>query len=166
MSECLTYSVKALANWILDYADKRQVRVSNMALNKLVFFAYEHALRNGGRKLTAARIEAWEHGPVYREIYSAFKNFGASPITERATKYNTRTNLVEKVAANLAPEDEKLIIQAIDSLIHLPAHVLRELSHDSGGAWAQIWNHEESVIPGMEITDEIILNSSPTVSIH
>lgn len=166
MSERPTYSVRALANWILDYAEKRQVQVSNMALNKLVYFAYEHALRNDNRKLTSAKIEAWEHGPVYREVYSSFKKFGAAPISERATRYNARTNLVEKVEAELAPEDEKLITEAIDALIHLPAHILRELSHDSGGAWAQVWDNNGTVIPGMEITDEIILNSSPTVSIH
>lgn len=166
MSGRPTYSVKAIANWVLDYADKRQVQLSNMALNKLVYFAYEHALRTHGRKLTSAKIEAWEHGPVYREIYSSFKKFGAGPIHDRATRYNTRTNIVEKVEAEVASEDQKLIIEAIDALIRLPAHVLRELSHDSGGAWAQVWGHEGSVIPGMEITDEIILNSSPTVSIH
>jgi uncharacterized phage-associated protein len=166
VSEERTYSVKALANWILDFAERRNARVSNMALNKLVFFAYEHALRNAGRKLASAKIEAWEHGPVYREVYNSFKKFGAEPITDRATRYNTRTNLVEKVAVDIALQDEKLIIEAIESLMHLPAHVLRELSHDSGGAWAQVWNHAGQVIPGMEITDEIILKSSPTVSIH
>ena len=165
MSEELpTYSVKALANWVLDFAESRGERLSNMALNKLVFFAYEYALVSGGRKLTNAKIEAWDHGPVFREIYSSFKGFGADTITGRATRYNTRTNSVEIVNYDIAPDDEALLMEAVEPMIRLPAFLLRELSHDDSGAWAKVWNHGNSSNPGMEITDEVILNSTPTAS--
>ena len=159
------YSIKELANWVLDYADSKGVPPTNMALNKLVYFAYEHALKSRGRKLSNAKIEAWEHGPVFREIYSAFKKFGSDPIVDRASKYNTGTNSVETVVPDLAPDDEALMIEAIDPLVRLPAFILRELSHDSAGAWSVVWNHQTSSNPGMHISDDIILDSSPTVSI-
>ncbi len=157
-----TYSVKEIANWILDYADQVGVPVSNMALNKLVYFAYEHALTEYGRKLTEAKIEAWDHGPVFREVYSSFKQFGADPITDRAKKYNTRTDSVETVHPDLASDDEEIIIEAIASMIRLPAFILREISHDARGPWAKVWNHTSSSNPGMEITDDLILSSLPT----
>jgi uncharacterized phage-associated protein len=160
-----TYSVKALANWVLDFAESRGERVSNMALNKLIYFAYEHALVTTGRKLTSAKIEAWDHGPVFREVYSSFKNFGSEAITSRATRYNTGTNSVETVNPEIAPDDESLLIEAVEPLIRLPAFILRELSHDGSGAWAQVWNHGASSNPGMEITDEVILKSTPTASV-
>ena len=158
----LMYSVKELANWILDYAESVGEQPSNMALNKLVYFAYEHALRKNGRKLTGAKIEAWDHGPVFREIYSSFKKYGADPIASRATRYNTGTNSVDIVHPNIAPNDERLIMEALQPLIRLPAFILRELSHDEGGAWDVVWNHGRSSNPGMEITDELILSSAPT----
>lgn len=164
-SDTSTYSVKALANWVLDYAEGQGERLSNMALNKLVYFAYEHALVTTGRKLTSAKIEAWDHGPVFREIYSSFKTFGGDPINSRATRYNTRTNSVEIVNPDIAPDDESLLIEAVEPMIRLPAFILRELSHDASGAWAQVWNHGSSSNPGMEITDEVILNSTPTASV-
>lgn len=158
------YSVKELANWILDFADSKGERVTNMALNKLVYFAYEYALVTTGRKLTAAKIEAWDHGPVFREIYSSFKNYGADPITGRAHRYNTRTNSVEIVNPDIAPSDEELLREAIEPLVRLPAFILRELSHDASGAWSKVWNHRSSSNPGMEITDELILSSTSTAS--
>ncbi|MEO0418810.1 MAG: type II toxin-antitoxin system antitoxin SocA domain-containing protein [Pseudomonadota bacterium] len=164
MNDASTYSVKALANWVLDYAESQGERPSNMALNKLVYFAYEHALITYGRKLTNAKIEAWQHGPVFREIYSAFKQFGSSAITDRATRYNTGTNDVERVLPQLAPDDEQLMMEALEPLIRLPAYILREISHDSSGAWSKVWNHGPSPNPGMRITDEMILHSSPTAS--
>ena len=152
-----TYSVKELANWILDFAASNGEAPSNMGLNKLVFFAYEHALKTYGRKLTNAKIEAWDHGPVFREVYSAFKKFGSDNITDRASRYNPRTNCVETVLPHIAPDDEQIMIEALAPLIRLPAYVLRELSHDQGGAWSSVWNHQSSSNPGMEITDDLIL---------
>lgn len=162
MSQHVSYSVKELANWVLDYAESMGGDLSNMALNKLVYFAYEYALREHGRKLTAAKIEAWDHGPVFREIYSSFKKYGSDPITSRASRYNTGTNTVDTVSPSLAPEDEAIIVSAIGPLIRLPAYILRELSHDVGGAWDKVWNHSCSSNPGMEITDDLILECSPT----
>ena len=159
MTNTNTYSVKEIANWILDYSESQGEQLTNMALNKLVFFAYEYSLVKTGRKLTSAKIEAWDHGPVFREVYSAFKKYGADPITDRATRYNTETNSVQIVIPSIALSDETVIIEAIKPLIRLPAFILRELSHDVAGAWAKVWNHGSSSNPGMEITDAIILES-------
>lgn len=165
MSDSSVYSVRELANWVLDYAQGKGAGLTNMALNKLIYFAYEHALLAAGRKLTNAKIEAWEHGPVFREVYSSFKNAGADPITGRASRYNPRTNCVETVVPVIAPDDEVLLTEALEPLIRLPAYILREISHQFDGAWSSVWNHGQASNPGMEITDEIILASSPTASL-
>lgn len=162
MTSTKIYSVKELANWILDFAESRGTKPTNMALNKLIFFAYEYALVTTGRKLTSAKIEAWDHGPVFREVYSAFKKFGADEITDRANRYNTETNSVEIVIPTIAFSDEAVIMEAIEPLIRLPAFILREMSHDVSGAWAKVWNHGSSSNPGMEITDDIIFESKLT----
>lgn len=164
MSEEGYYSVKELANWILSYADSRGQKITNMSLNKLIYFAYEHALIKYGRKLSAAKIEAWDHGPVFREIYSEFKRFGAEPIETKATRYNTRTNCVEIVDPAVAQDDEEILIEAVKPLITLPAYILRELSHDSRGAWAAVWHHKNPSNPGMEISDDVIVASQPIAS--
>lgn len=166
MGHEVTYSVKELANWVLDYADRMSVHLSNMSLNKLVYFAYEFGLKEKSRKLTGAKIEAWEHGPVFREVYSSFKGFGADAIRSRASRYNLDSNAVEIVVPALAPEDEQIMIEALEPLIRLPAYVLRELSHDEGGAWDRVWHHEQHSNPGMEISDYIILTSRPTAKVH
>ena len=160
------YNVKEIANFILDYADSRSIKLSNMSLNKLAYFAYEYMLFSKGISLTGAKIEAWDHGPVFREIYSSFKNFGSEPITTRASSYNSRTNSVNIVIPSIESDDERAIIESIESLIDLPAYVLREISHHSDGPWAKVWHHTTSSNPGMQITDEIILQSSPTVSLR
>lgn len=151
-----SYGVRELANWILDYADEQGVRLSNMSLNKLLYFAYEAALLQYNRRLTGAKIEAWEHGPVFREVYRSFKEFGDRPITKRASKYDPATGDIRIASRSLSASDESIVKEAIAPLINFSASVLRDLSHASDGPWAATWYHEDVTNPGMEISDEVI----------
>lgn len=151
------YGIREIANWILDFADKRGQPLTNMALNKLIYFAYARALVSYNRKLTNAKIEAWEHGPVFREVYRSFKDFGNKPITNRASKYNPINDLLEVAVPELNSEDERIIVEAIEPLMGFSASVLREISHATGGAWDKVWNHDEVTNPGMHITDTVII---------
>ena len=128
-----------------------------MALNKLVFFAYERALVQKGVVLTNAKIEAWEHGPVFREIYQAFKKFDDKPIASRVSFFSPQTGEVELSKVDLAEEDAALLRDALRPLIPKSASRLRELSHVEGGAWHQVWAYDGHANPGMEITPDVIL---------
>jgi uncharacterized phage-associated protein len=151
------YSIRGLANWLLDYADELNLPITNMALNKLLFFAYEEYLVRFGTVLTNAKIEAWEHGPVFREVYQSFKCHGDRPITARASFFSTQTMKVEKSVADISPVDESTLKAALAPLMHLSAARLRNLSHVEGGAWHQVWWYQGHANPGMEITPNQIL---------
>lgn len=154
------HSVRGLANWILDYAAELGLPITNMALNKLVYFAYESTLLRHGKIVTNAKIEAWDHGPVFREVYQAFKSFGDRPITARASFFSTRTGDVETSVAKLTDEDAAFLRKGLHDLMSLSASRLRELSHIPGGAWHRVWCYDGHANPGMEITPELILDLS------
>ena len=154
------YGIRQLANWILDYAEGLNVELSNMGLNKILFFAYEHSLLKYNRKLTNAKIEAWDHGPVFREVYRSFKQHGNRSITDRASVYDPLSDSLKIANTDIHQRDQEIISEAIKDLIHLPAFVLRELSHSNNGAWARVWYHPEKSNPGMEISDEIIYRTN------
>ena len=156
----LRYSVRGLANWILDYADELRLTVTNMALNKLVFFAFEKTLVQRKAVITEAKIEAWEHGPVFREIYHDFKRFGDKPITTRADFYSVETGNVEVASVDMERSVEDFLRSELKPLIHLPAARLREISHEPGGAWHQVWCYDGHANPGMEITPRTILQAA------
>ena len=153
------YGIREIANWILDFGESKNIALSNMALNKLIYFAYEYSLREYDKKLSCAKIEAWEHGPVFREVYRAFKDFGNKPITSRASKYDPVSDSVDIVRPNITKDDEAILKDVLSPLIRLPASVLRELSHAADGPWAAVWYHGGVANPGMQITDDLILSS-------
>jgi len=40
MSDSMPHDVRSIANFVLEVADKQKVQVTNMALNKIVYFLY------------------------------------------------------------------------------------------------------------------------------
>lgn len=153
------YSVRGLANWILDYADELGLPITNMALNKLLYFAYEESLARSGVLITNAKIEAWEHGPVFREVYQAFKDNGDRPIRSRASFFSPATMQVETSTVSISPADASVLKTVLAPLMPLSAASLRHRSHIEGGAWHRVWWYQGHANPGMEITPDQILSS-------
>jgi uncharacterized phage-associated protein len=153
------YDVRSIANWVLDRADAAVADLSNMALNKIVYFIIEKALVERGELLTAAKIEAWEHGPVIREIYHAFKIHGDGPITSRALRFDPSTRSMMEARDVFGDQDTGLFEDALSAYLHLTAAQLRALSHQPGSPWHRVWWHDGHINPGMEISIDTIHES-------
>jgi uncharacterized phage-associated protein len=54
--------------------------VSNLKLQKLMYYAQGYHLAMHNRPLFGEQIEAWQHGPVVRSLYRSLKQHGAEPI--------------------------------------------------------------------------------------
>lgn len=153
------YDVRAIANWFLDKAESERVYLTNMALNKIIYFAVENALLKKNALITDAKIEAWEHGPVFREVYHAFKSFERNYIESRASKFDIDSRLMVKASEYFSEEVLNVLEETYSSYGNLTAAQLRAISHQPGGAWDTVWWHEGKVNPGMEITRQTIENS-------
>lgn len=57
--------------------------ISNLKLQKMVYYAQGFSLAVLGGPLFSERIEAWDHGPVVLVLYHAFKKHGAGPIPQQ-----------------------------------------------------------------------------------
>jgi uncharacterized phage-associated protein len=148
--------VRTVANIVLEVAEGEGVPVTNLHLNKSLYFMHVDCLRDRGHKLVSAKIEAWDYGPVFREIYGQFKRFGRTPISEKATRVDFVSG--EKVIAmdELAGDLLSYVRERAVFYLSIPAGMLVDVSHAKGGAWDFVWNNSGSINAGMEITDEII----------
>lgn len=93
--------------------------LTQMQLHKLLYYAQGWALATFGRPLFEGRIEAWIHGPVVKQIYSLFRDFGdaAIPASEGAD------------AVSLIPADRALIVSVWEEYKPYSASGLREMTH-------------------------------------
>ena len=56
------------------------IDITNLVLNKLVYFAQVESLRETGKPLFEDKIEAWPYGPVERNVYFTFQKYGRNRI--------------------------------------------------------------------------------------
>lgn len=96
---------KVTASQIADYliwlAHEHGSFVSNLKLQKLLYYAQAWHLALFGRPLFADKLQAWIHGPVVPSVYGRFKEFGGrnidSPVAAPALPDETVAFLDELV---------------------------------------------------------------------
>lgn len=157
MNDNHAHDARAVANLLLDVADREGVRVSNLALQKLLYFAHGLFLISHGAALVGGYFEAWEHGPVHPQVYGAFKTAGSKPIRFRAT----RRIFPSGATAPLEPISDRRVHDIARSLMQtlgrLPAGRLVDLSHAKDGPWATVVNEARTGAgQGLRISDTLI----------
>lgn len=74
------YTAMTIAKWFIAWGEAEDDELSNMKLQKLLYYAQGHHLARTGEPLFGDEIQAWSHGPVVPLIYRAFRDFHANPI--------------------------------------------------------------------------------------
>lgn len=114
--------------------------ISNMKLQKLIYYAQGYHLALHNTPLFPEPIEAWMHGPVCPEVYHRYKGFKSAPIYAPSE---------DDFAAIFSPEQIELLDEVYEVFGQFAAWKLREMTHEEA-PWK---NHEKnaSVIPHDEM---------------
>ena len=88
-----TYDVLDVSRYIINYSNKKEYGVSNLKLQKLLYFVQAHflVLSNEEAPLFKEKIEAWDFGPVVPKAYNEYRQFGATSIPYIKSYFITRT---------------------------------------------------------------------------
>jgi uncharacterized phage-associated protein len=71
------HSALDVAAWFLNEVDRKAGdSITNLKLQKLVYYAQAWAVTLLGRPLFQEKVEAWAHGPVVDVVYQQFKDYG------------------------------------------------------------------------------------------
>lgn len=89
-------SHKDVARFFLAFANEAGEPITNLKLQKLVYYAQAWYLANYNKPLFEADFEAWVHGPVIPKLYQDYKKFGFSPITSNVEKKESNKNIDEE----------------------------------------------------------------------
>jgi len=129
------YPPKAIANAFLQRGFNSKRPIGHLKLQKLVFLAHGYYLAMTDVPLVNEPLEAWDYGPVCRDLYQEFRDFGRSPINRLATEPNEDFQDLPVPA----PTDDDVATRVIEFIFNtyseLSPFVLSELSHREGWAW-------------------------------
>ena len=78
----MTYSALEVARYIIYHEAQQGRTVSNLRLQKLLYFVQAQFLVNSpdGQPCFRQRMEAWDFGPVVPEVYRAYRYYGSAVI--------------------------------------------------------------------------------------
>lgn len=144
--------VKALdvANFFIDIANKNpdadKQEMTNLRVNKLVYFAQVWSLVLNDKPLFDETIEAWQHGPVVPSVYQAFKKYQKEGITEPCGQYSH---------LQFTSDEIDLLTDIILNYDQYSSWKLADLTHVIGGPWDAVYSEDKSHIP---ITQESMKN--------
>lgn len=154
----MSYDGRAVANFILSESAEQGWAVTNLSLQKIVYFCHVWSLIELGRPLVRHNFEAWQFGPVLPYLYREFSSFEADPITTRAKKLDRATGEMKEAVGEFDPDTRALLVRVVRFYSRLSAGQLVDLSHVAGGPWEIVWNHGGRVNPGMKIENDKIAN--------
>jgi len=141
----MSYTALQIANAFLERAERDGKKLSNMKLQKLLYFAegHSHAMRN--KRLISDDAQAWDYGPVYPSVYREFSRFGAGSITALAEDETDPANWFnddpDYVPSPVPTPDNADVNRFLDAVWNAykdkSAIALSEMSHVAGGPWAK-----------------------------
>lgn len=123
------YSAMGIAKYAVSRRYKSGRPISNLQLQKILYFLQIIFASKTGRLLFADQFEAWPYGPVIREVYAEFADCGGFPI---------RRGFDIDVDVNTKP----FLDAGIDTLAEKSPWDLVRISHAEGSPWDVVYNRE------------------------
>ena len=119
--------------------------VTQMKLQKMVYFAHGYHLAKYNNPLIEEEFQAWKFGPVIPSIYQTYKLYGSDPITDLRLIADITTLEAGLTTLDLAAIDS--IDYTWDVTKDLSAADLSAWSHTGGSPWAEAYKPNVNSIP-------------------
>ena len=151
------YDPRAICNLMLDEAEGREP-ITNLALQKLLYFAHGLYLVQTKRPLVSGYFEAWRHGPVHPSAYRAFKMAAGRPIDFRAEARDPLTGNPRAIAPPHDPTALGYIRRVVSTFGRMSTGRLVDVSHARGAPWQFVVDEARTKMAfGLRIPDNVIL---------
>ena len=126
-----TYDANDLAKYIVNKCVVENRPISNLQLQKILYFIQYNYLRNFVRPAFYNKIEAWKYGPVVPDVYEKYTFMGGNVIIN---KYDINPlSIFEIEEENILVDDITETCRAVD-----PWALVRKV-HKKGGPWQLVY---------------------------
>jgi uncharacterized phage-associated protein len=146
----MTYRAMDVAKTFFELAQKDGKTLTNMHLQKLVFFAHGFTWALLDRPLIIEETKAWDYGPVISPLYNKLKKFGSTAVEPNVFED------IEGINTNIDADSYAIVKKVWDVYGKYNARELSDISHRIGSPWHQVWNADDgkfAVIPSEFIRD-------------
>ena len=141
----IIYNALLIAEYIVKYCNDKKFSISNLKLQKLLYFVQAAFLVEKGLPCFPEEIEAWDFGPVVPLVYYKYKIYGGTNIPYM----NSDENLFEVISQ----EDKDIINRIINDCAKYTASMLVDITHKQA-PWLEAYApYTRNTITKNSITD-------------
>jgi uncharacterized phage-associated protein len=137
-------TARVIADLILRSAHERKIEITNLKLQKLLYYCQAWHLAIYDAPLFPERIEAWVHGPVVPPVFGQFKEFRWKPIPYPIPATTSLNGCTDSL-----PVDH--VNEVMDAYGHLTGTQLEALTHKEDP-----WRNARKGVPEDQPSNEII----------
>lgn len=133
----MLYNALDVAKYIISFCFANAKPVSNLKLQKVLYFTWVDFFNESGKPLFLDDICAWQLGPVIPDVYYEYCSYGGRPICVPFKQ-------------SLGEEDSLLLNRIIGNYMDVPASTLVNITHAKGSAWDVVYRNgcgNREVIP-------------------
>lgn len=164
------HDARAVANYLLECANERGLPLTNLKIQKLLFFAQAESLVRYRRALVRQQFEAWEMGPVVKAVYDQFKAFKNQPISRPACAFDAEISAWVPVKFDLMGLGAREVVQTtLTTFGRVSAFDLSNLTHLPGSPWDRVRNERLGQANiALQIPNKLILeafSSAPALKV-
>ncbi len=144
-----TYSAIDVAKRFLELAQPENIGLTNMKLQKLVFFSQVVALRLFNQPIHNNNSLAWDFGPVVKELYDLVHGLAAANPKKQILLSEPSVGTAFAGTETIDDVEALGITKAVwNKFKGWTAFQLSELTHRPGSPWATVYaTNQYSVIP-------------------
>lgn len=123
MNTPIQSNVSALdvAEYFIALANESGSVITNLKLQKLVYYAQAWYLANYSKSLFSEDFQAWVHGPVIPDLYEKFKQSGSAPIAS--------TKKLIEVKGSIDQEISDFLQEVADVYMQFDGYALELMTH-------------------------------------
>lgn len=121
----MIYSYNLIADYFIAFSNATHNLITNLKLQKLVYYAQAWHVAILGRRMFDAEFRAWVHGPVIYNLYNAYKSFSYHPII----RDDLTEEKYEEIRSSIQKETLEVLDIVVDKYFGMTAFELEQLSH-------------------------------------
>lgn len=131
------YSSFHLANNILWLGREHKRSISNLQLQKFLYFAHGHYIAKTDKLLCKEGFQPWQYGPVLGPVYYCCKEYGSGPVESYCAEFDPISKNFISFRVDISKDTVlKDVLSEVWTLYSdKDAMDLVKLSHKEGGAW-------------------------------
>lgn len=136
------YPASLIAYAFVQLGIKNARYVSQLKVQKMVYFAQGYHLAQFGTPLIRENIEAWQYGPVVPEIYHQYRFYGSKPIRNNDYLFNEQLSnekQMQKAIDKLDDNAKAAIAYTFEATKDLTAFSMTRWSHKPEGPWSKYY---------------------------